>query len=172
MARQLPSEWLGSIHDSPTMLQLALFETAARGSAAGPDLTQYFAVCVGLIALIVIGGFAFKRLFARALTSRAARRSLQIIDVLPLGGKQRLAVVRCYDRSFIVGLGDKELCLVAELDAQANPELGPAAVEPLATAADQNAFQRLLRAARPRPPARQPAASPADRRMAPEGLLG
>lgn len=154
------------------MLQFALLETSARAGIAGPDLTQYIAVCAGLIALIVIGGMAFKRLFAGTLSARAARRSLQIVDVLPLGGKQRLAVVRCYDRSFIVGLGDKELCLVAELDAQATTEVGLDAVHPLPLPADQSAFQRLLRAARPRPPGRGVADREAARGLAPEGVLG
>jgi len=147
------------------MLKLAVLDGVTPLNA-GPDMTQYFAVCVGLIALIVVGGYAFKRLFARALTSRAARRSLQIIDVLPLGGKQRLAVVRCYERTFVVGLGDKEMCLVSELDAQATPELAGAGNEPLPAPADRSAFQRLLHAARPKAPRR--AAQP----FAREGVLG
>jgi flagellar biogenesis protein FliO len=147
------------------MLTLASIEGLAPVNT-GPDMTQYFAVCIGLITLIVFGGFAFKRLFAHTLTKRAARRSLQIVDVLPLGGKQRLAVVRCYDRTFIVGLGDKEMCLVSELDLQATPELASASIDPLPTPADQSAFQRLLRAARPRPP--RPAAPALSR----EGVLG
>lgn len=154
------------------MLRFALFQTPVRAGLAGPDLTQYIAVCAGLIALIVIGGLVFKRLFAHTLSSRAARRSLQIVDVLPLGGKQRLAVVRCYDRSFIVGLGDKELCLVAELDAQATSEVGLEAAQPLPLPADQSAFQRLLRAARPRPPGRRSADRASGRGLAPEGVLG
>ncbi|MEO6708109.1 MAG: flagellar biosynthetic protein FliO [Planctomycetota bacterium] len=133
------------------MLTLALLEGPAAAKT-GPDMTQYFGVCVGLILLVVLGGYAFKRLFAHTLSTRAARRSLQIVDVLPLGGKQRLAVVRCYERTFVVGLGDKEMCLVTELDAQSTPELVASSVEPLPTPADQSAFQRLLRAARPRPP--------------------
>ncbi len=155
------------------MFPFALLDALAPKSV-GPDLTQYFGVCVGLIVLVVIGGYAFKRLFAHSLSARAARRSLQIIDVLPLGGKQRLAVVRCYERTFVVGLGDKEMCLVSELDAQSTPELLASSIEPLPTPADQSTFQRLLRAARPRPPRSQ--APPQARHAVPglsrEGILG
>ena len=155
------------------MLTLALQGTTVAKSV-GPDMTQYFGVCVGLIALVVIGGYAFKRLFARSLSMRAARRALQIVDVLPLGGTQRLAVVRCYERTFVIGLGDKEICLVSELDAQSTPELAAASIEPLAMPADQSTFQRLLRAARPRAP-RGGVAAQADRSkatLAREGVLG
>ncbi|HUR27567.1 MAG TPA: flagellar biosynthetic protein FliO [Planctomycetota bacterium] len=133
------------------MLTLAILAAEGRTNA-GPDMTQYLAVCVGLIVLVAFGGYAFKRFFAKSITARAARRSLQILDVLPLGGKQRLAVVRCYDRTFVVGLGDKEMCLVSELDTQATPELAPKIKDPLPEFADQSAFQRLLCAVRPKPP--------------------
>ncbi len=137
-------------------------------------MTQYLVVCVGLIALIVLGGLGFKRLFARSLSARAARRSLQIVDMLPLGGKQKLAVVRCYERTFVVGLGDKELCLITELDMQSTPELAASSVEPLPSRADQNAFQRLLRNARPKPPRAAtltPQRAP-ESALSPEGVLG
>ena len=142
------------------MSSLLLLGATSLGS--GPDLTRYLAVCVGLIGLVALAAFAFKRLFARSLAARAARRSLQVVDLLPLGGKQRVAVVRCYDRTFFVGLGDKELCLLAELDAQAVAE--PAAREPLPTPADQTAFQRMLELARPKAPRAAP--------LAREGVLG
>lgn len=155
------------------MLTLLLIEGIPAKPSSGPDMTQYLCVCVGLIALIVFGGWGFKRLFARSLATRAAQRSLQILDMLPLGGKQRLAVVRCYERTFVVGLGDKELCMVAELDAQSTPQLAAASVEPLSSAADRSAFQRLLSVARPKPPrgapARKQTGEPA---LAREGVLG
>jgi flagellar biogenesis protein FliO len=146
-----------------SMLNLATLASLERANA-GLDMTQYLAVCVGLIAAIAFAGYAFKRFFAKSITARAARRSLQILDVLPLGGKQRLAVVRCYDRTFVVGLGDKEMCLVSELDSQALPELAPKAHDPIPAFADQSAFQRLLCAVRPKPPR--------NAELAREGILG
>ena len=86
---------------SPAVLAL---EATNLGGTSGPDLTRYFLVCGGLLLLAALLGFGFRRVVGRTLSARAAQRSLQVIDVLPLGGKQKLAVVRCYDRSFLLGL--------------------------------------------------------------------
>jgi flagellar biogenesis protein FliO len=63
-----------------------------------------------------LASFLVKRLGLRQKLQRSARRSFQVLDVLPLGRSQRLCVVRCYDRTFLIGLGDKELCSISELD--------------------------------------------------------
>jgi flagellar biosynthetic protein FliO len=102
--------------------QLALLtDTAAKPEPAGPDMTRYVLVCFVLLGLIGGVAWLFKRFIAASVRARASKRSLQIVDLLPLGGKQRLCVVRCYDRTFALGLGDKEVALIAELDAQATP---------------------------------------------------
>ncbi len=99
-------------------LALAEADTASRfGGTAGPDLTRYFVVCAILIVVTGLVAWGFKRLLSGNLSSRAAKRSLQTLDVLPLGGKRKLAVVRCYDRTFVLGLGDHEITPIAELDA-------------------------------------------------------
>ncbi len=85
-------------------------------------MTRYVLVCFLLLALIAGVAFLFKRFIASSVRARASKRSLQVVDLLPLGGKQRLCVVRCYDRTFALGLGDKEVAFIAELDAVATPE--------------------------------------------------
>jgi len=103
-------------------LAAAALAQGAQGAPAafgsGPDLARYLLVCGGMIALLLVCGYGLRRLVRGAQSARAARRSLQMLDLLPLGGKQRLAVVRCYDRTFVLGLGDKEVALVAELDPE------------------------------------------------------
>ena len=89
---------------------------AGEPAAAGPDLARYFVVCGALVVGVALLGLVLRRFVARGLRARAAQRSLQVLDVLPLGGRQRLLVVRCYDRSFLLGQGDKELRAIAELD--------------------------------------------------------
>jgi len=89
---------------------------------SGPDLTRYFAVCGVLLGAIALLAWGFKKLIAGNLTMRASKRNLQILDVLPMGGKQKLAVVRCYDRAFLIGLGDKEISPISELDGAINHE--------------------------------------------------
>ena len=102
-------------------MRIALFVPAGEAtpvSVQGPDLTRYLVVCA-LAILFVLGAAAlFRRFAAQHLRARAAKRSLQVLDVLPLGGKQKLVVVRCYDRSFLLGLGEKEVRSIAELDRE------------------------------------------------------
>ncbi len=104
---------------------------------SGPDLTRYLLVCGFLIALIAALGFGFRKLLAGNLRARAAKRSLQTLDVLPLGSKQRLAVVRCYDRSYLIGVGEKEITLLADLEYEHEtvPAAEPAREEPGAPSA-------------------------------------
>jgi flagellar biosynthetic protein FliO len=105
---------------------LALGTPATRPDAGGPDMTQYVLVCFVLLGLICGAAFLFRRFIASSVRTRASKRSLQVVDLLPLGGKQRLCVVRCYDRTFALGLGDKEVALIAELDAVTAPAQKPA----------------------------------------------
>jgi flagellar biogenesis protein FliO len=114
-------------------------QTAPLGGTAGPDMTRYLLVCGGLLALVLLLGVGFRKLISRTVAARAAQRSMQVMDMLPLGNKQRLCVVRCYDRTFLIGLGDKELTSVAELD----PVIAPA-TEAAPNRADLLTFSRML----------------------------
>ena len=118
-----------------------LIEGSAPGLSAsdGPDLTRYLLICGALIAVVGLVGWGFRRLFARSLEIKAAKRSMQVMDVLPLGGKHRLAVVRCYDRTFLLGVGEREVSLVSELDAVIKP-----AEVPLAPGPEREDFSRSI----------------------------
>ena len=143
---------------------LAQTDPARPLGAAGPDLSRYVLVCALLVLLCGGLTLAFRKGLAVTLRRRAAQRSLSVLDVLPLGRHQRLAVVRCYDRTFVLGLGDKEVAPIAELD----PAIGAGAREPAAAAgvADRDAFLRALEKVReslpaPRLGARTSAVTPA-----------
>ncbi len=99
-----------------------LVDDAIGAQAVGPDMTRYTVVCVGLLVCVLLLAWGFKRFIGTSLRKRASKRSMQVLDVLPLGGKQKLVVVRCYDRNFLLGVGDKELRSIAELDAQDEDE--------------------------------------------------
>ena len=105
---------------------------------------------------------------AGSVRGRAAKRALRVVDVLPLGGKKRLAVVRVYDRTFVLGLGDKEVSVVSELDAEAGAshEIVPAGA--VGKSGLRRAFEQIrarVAEGKPRPrqaespsrPARKPA---------------
>jgi len=115
------------------------------GPATGPDLTRYALVCALSIGALLALAWVFRRHVAGQLRTRAARRSLQVLDVLPLAGKQKLVVVRCYDRSFLLGLGEKELQTIAELETVA-PQ--PASPVPSLSAASAGAAKPRTTAAR------------------------
>jgi flagellar biogenesis protein FliO len=102
---------------------------AEAGANTGPDLTRYFVVCGVLLGAITLLAWGFKKLIVGNLSARAAKRNLQILDVLPMGGKQKLAVVRCYDRTFLVGLGEKEISPISELDGVLAEEMQAARPE-------------------------------------------
>lgn len=132
-------------------MRLPLVFALASEPLQGPDLTRYFVVCAATIAGLLGAAWLFRRYLAGHLRARAAKRSMQVLDVLPLGGKQKLVVVRCYDRSFLLGVGDKEVRSIAELETESTavaPLMGLAApsTEPFA-----HVLQRELV---PTPPAR------------------
>src|SRR5262245_30619308 len=99
---------------------------------AGFDLSNYLLVCGLLLGLLVGAAYLVRRFVAGSVRRRAAQRSLRVVDVLPLHGRVKLVVVRCYDRSFLLGLGDKEVSSIAELDPEesARPAAEPRAAVP------------------------------------------
>lgn len=127
----------------PVSLVPALEESSRLGGTEGPDLTRYFVVCATLLVVTAGIAWGFRHLLAGNLRHRASQRSLQVMDVLPLGGKRRLAVVRCYDRTFVLGLGDHEVTPVAELDPVIEPGTK---VDP--SRADKLAFAKALETVR------------------------
>jgi len=133
------------------------------GAGAGPDLgwlvatVAVFVVTIGALALL------FKKVVGGSLKARASKRDLHVLDVLPLGGKRQPAVVRCYDRTFALGLGEKSVDLVAELDTQAvdhDRGAGEAQAEAPFMQRLEQAKATLLgvRELEPRPPAAIPGA--------------
>ncbi len=98
---------------------LILDAAPSLGGKAGPDLTWLMTTSAVLILTIGAIAYGFRRLVLGGIKGRAAQRDLRVLDVLPLGGKRQLAVVRCYDRTFALGLGEKSVEMVAELDTTA-----------------------------------------------------
>jgi flagellar biogenesis protein FliO len=151
-----------------TTPNLLLLAETPLGGAQGPDLTRYLVVCGGLLLLVGVLGFAFRKLVSRTLAARAAQRQMQVMDMLPLGGKHKLCVVRCYDRTFLIGVGEKELSNIAELD----PVIAPARETPPGKV-ELHSFSKVLERLRGTP-ATQPETVPTAPKgvLSREGLLG
>lgn len=141
---------------SPLVMALLKQETpgALYGGTEGPDLTRYLVVCGFLIAGILGLAWGFRRLFAGSLRARAGKRHLAVLDVLPLGKGRQISVVRCFDRTFALGLGEKHVSLIAELDAI----VGEEQVRGQEGAVDLQDFNRLLETTAVRRPVSRPAA--------------
>ncbi len=116
---------------------------------AGLDMTRYAMVCLGLVVGILLLGWGFKRVLSGNLRMRAGQRSMKVVDVLPLGAKRQLAVVRCYDRTFVLGLGEREVNLVTELDVDEDVEqsLSERGGEPARRSPRQGRFGNMLESA-------------------------
>ncbi|MCA9002284.1 MAG: flagellar biosynthetic protein FliO [Planctomycetes bacterium] len=98
------------------LLQLALIQDLPQPQ--GPDLTRYFAVLGGVAIVLVMTAYGLKKVVAKGgFRMKGAARSLEVLEVLPLGSRRQMAVVRCYDRTFALGLGEKNVSMLAELDA-------------------------------------------------------
>jgi flagellar biogenesis protein FliO len=89
------------------------------GPTSGPDLGWLLATVAVFVVTIAGLAYLFRRVVGGSLRARASKRDLHVLDVLPLGNKRQLAVVRCYDRTFALGLGERSVDLVAELDSEA-----------------------------------------------------
>lgn len=139
------------------------------GPATGPDLTRYVLVCSATIGVLLLLAWVFRRTVAGQLKARASRRSLQVLDVLPLSGKQKLVVIRCYDRSFLLGLGDKEVRSIAELDVELPPV--PASPQRQSNRSVLDAFGTILRGRLRAAPAPQPGPVAAEPSRSEEGVV-
>lgn len=97
-------------------MQATTVASILTSGAAGPDLGSYFSSVGIMLGVLLVLAWGIKRLAGRGRGLRGTKRGLQIVEVLSLGGRRQLAVVRCYDRTFALGLGEKDVSLVAELD--------------------------------------------------------
>lgn len=137
----------------PILTTVLEAEPSRYGGTGNPDLTQYGILIASLLAAVAFLAWAFKRFVGGSLIRKADERALQICDVLPLGGKQKMAVIRCYDRSFFLGISDHHIDLIAELDANAigvNDKPMPLAAK------HKDAFLRALQKVQAVAPAPQP----------------
>lgn len=115
---------------------------------AGFDLGRYLVLVCGILFLLFAVAWGLRRLLATTIRERASKRSLSVVDVLPLGGRRQLTVVRCYDRTFVLGMGDKDVSLVAELDpvtAEESAKITPGVNNP---DAETRRFESLVESAR------------------------
>lgn len=84
------------------------------GLEADQDLTRLGGVLVA-IAGLGYGALWLVRRVKGQLPTRRRGRTLEILDSLSLGQQRTLAVVRVYDRVFVLGLAKERISLIQEL---------------------------------------------------------
>lgn len=132
------------LHTVPALAQIAGSPSPVSG---GVDVTRYLLACLVIVVLMCVGAWLLMRFGRGATSGRGAKRSLKVVDVLSLGRKQKLCVVRAYDRTFVLGLGEREVTLVAELDTD-DDIAAQGLVEATGSAASNGrSFASLLRGA-------------------------
>ncbi|MBI1379857.1 MAG: hypothetical protein GC161_02070 [Planctomycetaceae bacterium] len=137
------------------------------GPYTGPDMGQlasYLGISLAMILLVAGGGLLVHRLLRGGWRVRASQRSLRVVDLLPLAGKNQLAVVQVYDRTLVLGIGDGGVRLVTEWDADGPLPSGPAPKEPEAVPSRSTRAQALLAmlGTKVTPEATPPAPAPAN----------
>ncbi len=124
----------------------------ALAPATEPDMTRYLVVSGALLGALFLASFLVRRLVGSSRLSLGSRKGIQILEAASLGGSKKAVVVRCYDRTFLVGVGDKEVCSIAELDSEyVDADRGGQATQ-------APNFAGLLGGAAPGPAATQPKA--------------
>ena len=101
-------------------------------------LAVVFLLICGLIYLTYFG---LKRYMNWQKISSGKRRSVGVIDTIPLGGKRFVTVTRVYDRILVLGVGDETVTLLTELNDE---EMSPAAATPAVKAKHAENFLSLI----------------------------
>ena len=124
-------------------MQVLALATLTETIPTGPDLSRYFTVVGLMIAILLAVAYGLKRFAAVSGRLGRDRKGLSMIEVLPLGGRRQLAIVRCYDRTFALGLGEKNVSLIAELDAVSAQQPVKAQAQPVVPI-DHDAFEEMI----------------------------
>jgi len=147
---------------------------AAPAVPAAPAVSDDASLArLGIALLVLVGLGAGVVAMVRTSRSSASRRrgrarSVEVLDVLALGGKRSIAVARVYDRVLVLGIGDGPVSLLTEVrdDDGAEAET-PAVAAPIpappAAAPALEPFRQLLSrmSATRRAPVAEPEPEPA-----------
>lgn len=134
-------------NDPAAVVPVAGAQSTLSGPYPGPDMGQlasYLGISLAMILLVAGGGLLVHRLLRGGWRVRAAQRSLRVVDLLPLAGKNQLAVVQVYDRTLVLGIGEGGVRLVTEWDTDGPLPSGPAPKEPEAVPSRSTRAQALL----------------------------
>ena len=82
----------------------------------GAGARRVVLVMVGLTAAVIGGFLIFARLNRRGLRATAGSRPLRVMDRVALGPKKYACVLNACGRHLLIGIGEREITLLMELD--------------------------------------------------------
>jgi len=91
----------------------------------GAGAARVVLVMAGLIAAVIGGFLVFGRLSRRGLRTMAGSRPLRVMDRVALGPKKYACVLNACGRHLLIGIGEREITLLMELDLSSDEDTVP-----------------------------------------------
>ncbi|PQJ59856.1 flagellar biosynthetic protein FliO [Vibrio chagasii] len=108
---------------SRAIVGVGLFATPSVAFAATPpslDLATTFGSLIFVIAFILFIAWLLKRMQVPAMSNQ---QGLAIVRQIPVGTKERIAIVQAGDEQFLVGITTQSIQLISKLDKPLTQEM-------------------------------------------------
>ncbi|WKY58787.1 flagellar biosynthetic protein FliO [Vibrio sp. SNU_ST1] len=122
-SRGMKSLFRGMTGLSRRVLGVGLLATPSIAFAATPpslDLATTFGSLIFVIAFILFIAWLLKRMQVPAMSNQ---QGLAIIRQIPVGTKERIAIVQAGDEQFLVGITTQSIQLISKLDKPLTQEM-------------------------------------------------
>lgn len=123
LSQRLAGSSLGMTGLSRRVLGVGLLATPSIAFAATPpslDLATTFESLIFVIAFILFIAWLLKRMQVPAMSNQ---QGLAIIRQIPVGTKERIAIVQAGDEQFLVGITTQSIQLISKLDKPLTQEM-------------------------------------------------
>ncbi|EAQ54206.1 MULTISPECIES: flagellar biosynthetic protein FliO [Vibrio] len=123
LSQRLAGSSLGMTGLSRRVLGVGLLATPSIAFAATPpslDLATTFGSLIFVIAFILFIAWLLKRMQVPAMSNQ---QGLAIIRQIPVGTKERIAIVQAGDEQFLVGITTQSIQLISKLDKPLTQEM-------------------------------------------------
>ncbi|MEZ8046147.1 flagellar biosynthetic protein FliO [Vibrio sp. 10N.237.312.C02] len=123
LSQRLACSSLGMTGFSRRVLGVGLLATPSIAFAATPpslDLATTFGSLIFVIAFILFIAWLLKRMQVPAMSNQ---QGLAIIRQIPVGTKERIAIVQAGDEQFLVGITTQSIQLISKLDKPLTQEM-------------------------------------------------
>ena len=123
LSQRLAGSSLGMTGLSRRVLGVGLLATPSIAFAATPpslDLATTFGSLIFVIAFILFIAWLLKRMQVPAMSNQ---QGLAIVRQIPVGTKERIAIVQAGDEQFLVGITTQSIQLISKLDKPLTQEM-------------------------------------------------